>query len=128
MLNRFKTTTITALSKTRMQNGYWRTDLRRPATHICCFTSLFGETITPALLDLVQPPKEGIQAILFVEGYTDKVYIETALRVAAGLTCSMASRRRFDEGAHKAAVQAILVRQMLSSLQPPKPIGVIVGF
>jgi putative ATP-dependent endonuclease of OLD family len=125
MLNRFKTTTITALSKTPDGRTVIGEQICGDQPHTSVVKSLFGETITPALLDLVQPPKEGIQAILFVEGYTDKVYIETSLRVAGRLDLLDGLDVRFDEGAHKAAVQAILVRQMLSSLQPPIPIGVL---
>ena len=75
--------------------------------------SRFGETITPTLLDLVQPPKDGVQAILIVEGYTDKADIEAALAAAGRAELLEGLEIRYD-GADKAAVQAILIRQMLS--------------
>ncbi len=126
MLNRSSSTTITALSKSPDGRTVIGDQIRGDQPHSSVVTSIFGETITPALLDLVQPPKEGVQAILFVEGYTDKAYIEAALRAAGRLDLLEGLDIRFDEGAHKAAVQAILVRQMLAALQPAKPIGVLV--
>lgn len=125
MLNRSNSTTITALSKSPDGRTVIGNQIRGDQPHSSVVTSLFGETITPALLDLVQPPKEGIQAILFVEGYTDKAYIDAALNVMGRLDLLDDLEIRYDEGAHKAAVQAILVRQMLSSLQPVKPIGAL---
>ncbi len=125
MLNRSKSTTITALSKSPDGRTVIGEQICGDQPHSSVVTSLFGETITPALLDLVQPPKEDVLAILFVEGFTDKAYIEAAIRVAGRLDLLDGLDIRFDEGAHKAAVQAILVRQMLASLQPMKPIGVL---
>jgi hypothetical protein len=122
MLSRSNSVLITALSKLPDGRTVIGTQIRGDQPHSTVVTALFGETITPALLDLVQPPKEGIQAILCVEGYTDKAYIETALRVAGRLDLLEGLEIRPDKGAHKAAVQAILVRQMLSQ---QIPVGVL---
>jgi putative ATP-dependent endonuclease of OLD family len=125
MLNRSSSTLITALSKSPDGRTVIGAQIHGDQPHSSVVTALFGETITPALLDLVQPPKEGIQAILFVEGFTDKAYIEAALGAAERLDLLEGLDIRYDEGAHKAAVQAILVRQMLSSVLPAKPIGAL---
>ena len=125
MLSRSASTFITALSKMPDGRTVIGSQIRGDQPHSPVVTALFGETITPALLDLVQPPKDGIQAILCVEGYSDKAYIEAALGVAGRLDLLEGLEIRFDAGAHKAAVQAILVRQMLSK---DIPIGVLFDF
>ena len=118
MLSRSPSTLITALSKMPDGRTVIGSQIRGDEPHSSVVTTLFGETITPALLDLVQPPKDGIQAILCVEGYTDKAYIEAALGVVGRLELLDGLEIRPDEGAHKAAVQAILVRQMLGQQIP----------
>ena len=122
MLSRSASALITALSKMPDGRTVIGSQIRGDQPHSSVVTALFGESITPALLDLVQPPKGGIQAILCVEGYTDKAYIEAALGVAGRLDLLEGLEIRPDDGAHKAAVQAILVRQMLSKAIP---IGVL---
>ena len=109
---------ITSLSKTPDGRTEIGSQIRGDEPHAGVVTPLFGETITPMLLDLVQPPKEGIKAILVVEGYTDKAYLEAALAAAGRSELLEGLEVRPDEGAHKAAVQAILIRQMLSSQIP----------
>lgn len=118
MLSRSAKTVVTPLSKSLDGRTIIGGQIRGDEPHSSVVTALFGETITPALLDIVQPPKDGIRAILFVEGYTDKVYLETALRVANRLDLLEGIEVRYAEGAHKAAVQAILVRQMLGEQMP----------
>ena len=118
MLSRSASTTITSLSKMPDGRTVIGSQIRGDQPHSSVLAPLFGETITPALLDLVQPPKDGIKAILCVEGYTDKAYIEASLRVCDRLDLLEGLEIRPDEGAHKAAVQAILVRQMLGQQIP----------
>jgi predicted ATPase len=122
MLSRSSSTLITALSKTPDGRTTIGTQIRGDQPHSAVITALFGETITPALLDVVQPPKEGMQAILCVEGYSDKAYIEAVVRVTGRQDLLEGLEIRYDEGAHKAAVQAILVRQMLAQ---QIPVGVL---
>jgi len=118
ILSRSPSTLITALSKLPDGRTVIGSQIRGDQPHSSVATTLFGETITPALLDLVQPPKEDVQAILCVEGYTDKAYMEAAAKVASRLDLLEGLEIRHDEGAHKAAVQAILLRQMLSQKIP----------
>jgi len=118
MLSRSASTLITALSKLPDGRTVIGSQIQGDQPHSTVVTSLFGETITPALLDLVQPPKDSIQAILCVEGYTDKAYMEAVVRVTGRQDLLEGLEIRYDEGAHKAAVQAILVRQMLSHQMP----------
>lgn len=118
MLSRSPSALITSLSKSETGRTLIGTQIRGDRSHSPVSTPLFGETITPALLDLVQPPKDGVQAILCVEGYTDKAYINSVLRLAGRLDLLEGLEIRSDEGAHKAAVQAILARQMLAKQIP----------
>jgi ABC-type nitrate/sulfonate/bicarbonate transport system ATPase subunit len=122
MLCRSSSTLITALSKTPDGRTLIGTQIRGDQPHSAVVTALFGETITPALLDIVQPPKNGIRAILCVEGYSDKAYMEAVVRVTGRQDLLEGLEIRYDKGAHKAAVQAILVRQMLSQ---QIPVGVL---
>lgn len=122
LLSRCSSTRITSLSKTPDGRTVIGTQIRGDEPHAGVVSPLFGETITPTLLDLVQPPKDGVRAILIVEGYTDKVYIEAALAAAGRGELLEGLEIRHEGGAHKAAVQAILIRQMLSA---QIPIGVL---
>jgi hypothetical protein len=122
MLSRSASMLITALAKTPDGRTVIGTQISGDQPHSAVITALFGETITPALLDIVQPPKEGIRAILCVEGFTDKAYMEAVVRVTGRKDLLEGLEVRYDEGAHKAAVQAILVRQMLAQ---QIPVGVL---
>lgn len=118
MLSRSPSAVITALSKSPDGRTVIGTQIRGDEPHSPVVSSLFGETITPALLDIIQPPKVGIKAILCVEGYTDKAYIESVADITGRTDLLEGLEIRHDEGAHKAAVQAILIRQMLGSQIP----------
>jgi predicted ATPase len=118
MLSRTASTLITALSKTPDGRTVIGSQICGDQPHSPVVTSLFGETITPALLDLVQPPNNGIQAIVCVEGYSDKAYMEAVVRVTGRSDLLEGLEIRYGEGAHKAAVQAILVRQMVPQQIP----------
>jgi predicted ATPase len=122
LLSRCPSTRITALSKTPDGRTILGSQIRGDDRHAGVVTPLFGETLTPTLLDLVKPPKDGVRAILVVEGHTDKRYIEAALSVSGRMELLDGIEIREYGGAHKAAVQAILIRQMLSS---QLPIGVL---
>ena len=121
-LSRCPSTRITALSKTPDGRTVIGSQIAGDEPHANVVTPIFGEAITPTLLDLVKPPKDGVRAILVVEGHTDRVYLEAALSAADRIELLDGLEIREDGGAHKAAVQAILIRQMLS---PKIPVGVL---
>jgi len=122
LLSRCSSTRITALSKTPDGRTLIGSQIHGDEPHAGVLTPLFGETITPTLLDLVKPPKDGIRAILVVEGHTDMVYLKASLTAAGRSELLEGLEVREDGGAHKGAVQAILIRQMLS---PQIPVGVL---
>jgi putative ATP-dependent endonuclease of OLD family len=126
MLSRSQGTLITSLSKTPDGRSLIGAQIRGDEPHSPVVAPLFGEAITPALLDLVKPPKDGTQAVLVVEGFTDKAYIEKSLQLMGRLELLEGIDIKYDEGAHKAAVQAVLVKQMTAGLKIP--VGVLFDF
>ncbi len=70
------------------------------------------------LLDNIQHLSSGVKGVVFVEGFTDKFYLETAAKIAEREDLLDGLDIRFDEGAHKAAVQAVLLRQMIGNNLP----------
>ena len=91
---------------------------------VAIVADLFGETITPTALELVEPLKTGARAVLFVEGYTDKAYIERVVAVACKQDLLEGIDIRYNDGANKAALAAILLRQMVG---PELPIYILFG-
>ncbi len=98
-LSRCPSTRITALSKRPDGRTVIGKQISGDEPHSDVVTPLFGETITPAFLDLVKPPKDGIQAILVVEGFTDRAYIEAALSVSGRAELLDGLEVREDAGA-----------------------------
>ena len=86
--------------------------------HAPAVSCLFGETITPWVLDAVEKLKGNARAVLMVEGETDKFYLEHAAEVAGRSDLLKGLDIRYGEGAHKAAVGAILLRQMMGQDGP----------
>ena len=86
--------------------------------HAPAVSCLFGETITPWVLDAVEKLKGNARAVLMVEGETDKFYLEHAAEVAGRSDLLKGLDIRYGEGACKAAVGAILLRQMMGQDGP----------
>lgn len=118
MLDRSPSTRITALAKDTDGRTYTRGRIQGDSPHAQVTDCLFGETITPHVLDAVQPLVDGVKAVVFVEGYTDKRYMEFAVELAGRKDLLAGVEIRSDEGAHKAAIQAILLRQMVGATFP----------
>lgn len=118
MLDRTASTQITALGKDTDGRTQVRGRIRGNEPHSQVVGGLFGETITPNVLDSVQSLADGVRGVLFVEGYTDKLYLEMAAKFADRQDLFVGLEIRSDEGAHKAAVNAILLRQMVGSAFP----------
>lgn len=118
MLDRTASSQITALGKDTDGRTHVRGRIRGDERHSQVVGGLFGETITPNVLDSVQSLTEGVKAVVFVEGYTDKLYLEMAAKVADRQGLLSGVEIRSDEGAYKAAVNAILLRQMAGAALP----------
>lgn len=76
---------------------------------------LFGEAVTPCVLDEIQEFASSAEAILVVEGYTDKFYLERAAEVAGREELTESIEIRSCRGAKDASVQAILLDRLLDS-------------
>jgi hypothetical protein len=122
LLDRSPSTTLTSLSKDTAGRTVIGEQISGDSPHAPVVSALFGETITPSVLDIVDRPATGTKGVLFVEGYTDKLYLETAARVAERMDLLDGLEIRAGDGAHKAAVEAILLRQMVGR---ELPIGAI---
>jgi 5S rRNA maturation endonuclease (ribonuclease M5) len=79
---------------------------------------LFGEAITPSVLERIEPLKAKYKAVLFVEGSTDAEYMRIAAKAANREELLKGIEIRFDEGARKAALQALLFRQLVGASVP----------
>lgn len=122
MLDRSSTTTLTPFHKSADGRTEVGKSIRGDESHVNVVSALFGETLTPTVLEAVEPLRSDARAVLFVEGYTDKCYIDEVVRVAGREDLLEGLEIRFDEGAHKAALQALLLRQMT---QKALPMGVL---
>jgi hypothetical protein len=88
-------------------------------------SNLFGETITPTVLEHIQPLRSNATAVLFVEGPTDKLYFELAASACGQQNLLNGLDIRYGCGADKAALQALLLKQMA---QDAYPIGVLLDW
>ncbi|MEK6250025.1 MAG: ATP-binding protein, partial [Planctomycetales bacterium] len=118
ILDRSKSTTITALAKQSDGRTTIAESIRGNDCHTPVLAPLFGETITPTLLDSIQHLQPDAETVVFVEGYTDKFYLETAAEVSGRGDLLDGLEIRADKGAYKAAVQAVLLRQMVGNGLP----------
>lgn len=115
LLDRSSSTTITPFCK--LPDG--RTQIRESVlgnhSHVPAISCLFGETITPTVLEKIEPIRTDARAVLFVEGYTDKVYLEKAADLAGKPELLDGLDIRYDEGAQKVVLQALLLRQLVGN-------------
>ena len=118
LLDRSPSTTITAISKDVSGRTEFADQITGDAPHAPVVSALFGETITPAVLSSIEYLSDETKAVVFVEGITDKFYLECAARVAGRDELLDGIEIRTGHGAHKSAVEAILLRQMLGASFP----------
>ena len=118
LLDRNRTTTITSLAKNPEGQTEFTATIRGDEPHAPVIGSLFGETITPAVLSNINELAEGTKAVVFVEGVTDALFIKHAAAVAERQDLIEGIEFRTGHGAHKSAVEAILLKQMLSGSRP----------
>ena len=118
LLDRNKSTTITALAKNPQGQTEFTTTIRGDEPHAPVIGSLFGETITPSVLSNISEINEETRAVVFVEGVTDVLFIKHAAAVAERQDLIEGIEFRTGHGAHKSAVEAILFRQMLGGNYP----------
>lgn len=118
LLDRSPSTTITALSKDVGGRTEFAEQITGDSPHAPVVSALFGETITPTVLSSIEYLSDDTKAVLFVEGITDKFFMEHAARVACRDELLDGIEIRTGHGAHKSAVEAILLRQMTAKLLP----------
>jgi len=118
LLDRSSSTRITALSKEPDGRSAISDQIQGNEPHTPVVRRLFGESVTPIALEMVQPLRSGIKAVLFVEGYTDKFYLEHAAKVLNLESVLNKIDVRYGSGAQRTAVDAILFKQMTQGEVP----------
>lgn len=118
ILDRSPSTTITSLSKDVDGRTEFAEQITGDSPHAPVVSALFGETITPTVLSSIEHLSDDTKAVLFVEGITDKFFLEHATRVACRNELLDGIEIRTGHGAHKSAVEAILLRQMTAKALP----------
>jgi putative ATP-dependent endonuclease of the OLD family len=74
--------------------------------------SLIGDTVMAYVINEVEPISISVDGVLFVEGYDDYVYLTKAAEVSGRHELLDRLEIRHAGGANKAALQALLLRQM----------------
>jgi len=118
LLDRTPSTLITPFSKNTDGVTLIGSSVTGEQSHVQAVSCLFGETITPSVLERIEPLKAKYKAVLFVEGYTDLEYIKIATQEANRTDLLDGIEIRFDGGAEKTALQALLFRQLAGSSVP----------
>ena len=112
LLDRSPSTRIIGIEKDEVGCSVITDSIQGDEPHTNVVSTLFGESITPSALETVHPLGTDKKAVLFLEGFTDKFYLEHAATVF-GLNKVLDNIDvRFGNGAYKAAIDAILLRQM----------------
>lgn len=113
MLHRSASTRITPFHKTL--DGVTQSDesLRGHQPLSPCVKGLFGEAITPSVLDEVQTLAGKAEVVLVVEGETDASYLKLAAERANREELLEAIEIRACQGARDAALQALLLGRLL---------------
>lgn len=118
LLDRSSSTKITPFCKFPDGRTQIRESISGDHSQVSSASCLFGETVTPTVLEKIEPLKTGACAVLFVEGYTDKLYIEKAASLAGQTELLEDLEIRYDEGADKTVLQALLLRQLIGNKVP----------
>ena len=82
-------------------------------SHAPVISTIYGSLFIPCILESIHPFESTCGNILIVEGYTDKFYLEHAARVSQQEDLLEGFEIRFCEGAHAAASDALLIRQLM---------------
>jgi putative ATP-dependent endonuclease of the OLD family len=118
LLDRSPGTRITSLRKNADGRSEISDQIAGDEPHTTVVRQLFGDAVTPMALEMVQPLRTGKQAALFVEGFTDKAYLEHAADVFGKRRALDSIDIRYGDGAVRTAVDAILFRQMTADEIP----------
>ncbi len=118
LLNRSESTSIVPFKKDLEGISRIGKPVRGSESHVPIVSSLFGETITPTVLERVEPLKAKAEAVLFVEGYTDREYLLLAAKLCGRKRLLERLEIRYGGGADKAALQALLFRQLVGDTVP----------
>jgi len=112
LIDRTPTTRITAFTKT--PDG--QTQIGEP---VCgdgklfpVINSLLGDAVMASVIDMIEPISTTVDGVLFVEGYDDYFYLTKAAEVSGRLELLDRLEIRHAGGANKAALQALLLRQI----------------
>ena len=125
LIDRSASTRVTAFSKNKDGITSIGVSTSGAATTAAAVSSLFDEMITPTVLEAVQPLQAGSKVVLYLEGYTDALYLTAAVKACGREDLLAGLDIRHDEGAFKAAIQALLLRQIAG---PALPIGVLLDW
>ena len=79
---------------------------------------LFRDVGFASALESAAPVGSGVAGVVFVEGYSDKLYLETALAKLGEESLLAGIELRASNGAHAAALDALLLRQLVGAEFP----------
>lgn len=116
MLSRSAETRITALKKDSEGKTIVEASISGHESHATVVSSLYGGTLLPFILEAIQPIADSQDKVLIVEGQTDKFYLEHAARLSGQPELLQGFEIRAATGAHAAALEALLLRQLTGSV------------
>lgn len=112
MLSRRPEARISALKKNRAGETLIEKTIYGNESHAPVITSLYGSSLIPYILESIHPIEDAGHRILFVEGETDKTYIEHAANVSGKEYLLDGFEIRASQGCHKMVLDALLMRQL----------------
>jgi predicted ATP-dependent endonuclease of OLD family len=112
MLSRKSTARISALKKNLEGETLLENTIQGDESHASVVSTLYGRSLLPYILEAILPSETTSDCVLIVEGYTDKFYIEHAMKITNNEGLLAGFEIRHSTGAHAAALDALLLRRV----------------